>query len=79
MKTIFLISSIFYILGLKIGHKIDILRNYNPIEKISATKQVIKETVKPVYYQDEVKPENKADSTMSKQNVKKKEAKTDQF
>lgn len=79
MKTIFLISSIFYILGLKIGHKIDIFRNYNPIEKISATKQVIKETVKPVYYQDEVKQENKADSTMSKQNVKKKEAKTDQF
>lgn len=77
MKTIFLISSIFYILGLKIGHKIDVFRNYNPIEKISTTKQVIKEAVKPVYFQDEVKQKSTADSTMSGQITKKKEVNKD--
>ncbi len=79
MKTIFLISSIFYILGLKIGHKIDIFRNYNPIEKITTTKQVIKEAVKPVYFQDEGKQKSQADSTKSKQITEKKEVNTNHF
>jgi hypothetical protein len=79
MKTIFLISSIFYILGLKIGHKIDVFRNYNPIEKITTTKQVIKEAVKPVYFQDEVKQKSKADSTSNRQITEKKELNTNQF
>ena len=34
MKAIILISSIFYILGLKIGNKVDIVKKSNPIEKI---------------------------------------------
>ncbi|MBN1987365.1 MAG: hypothetical protein JW761_13725 [Prolixibacteraceae bacterium] len=34
MKAIILISSIFYILGLKIGNKIDIVKRANPVEKI---------------------------------------------
>ena len=34
MKAIILISSIFFILGLKIGNKIDIVKKSNPIEKI---------------------------------------------
>ncbi|MCG6187798.1 hypothetical protein [Maribellus maritimus] len=34
MKAIILISSIFYILGLKIGNKIDIVKKANPVEKI---------------------------------------------
>jgi hypothetical protein len=34
MKAIILISSIFYILGLKIGNKIDIVKKTNPVEKI---------------------------------------------
>ncbi len=34
MKAIILISSIFYILGLKIGNKIDIVKKSHPIEKI---------------------------------------------
>ncbi len=43
MKAIILISSIFYILGLKISNKIDIVKKANPVEKIitntiSATK-----------------------------------------
>ena len=34
MKAIILISSIFYILGLKLGNKIDIVKKSNPVEKI---------------------------------------------
>lgn len=79
MKTIFLISSIFYILGLKIGHKIDVFRNYNPIEKITTTKQVIKDAVKPVYFQDEVKQKSTADSTSTGQVNEKKEVNTNHF
>jgi hypothetical protein len=79
MKTIFLISSIFYILGLKIGHKIDLFRNYNPIEKITTTKQVIKEAVKPVYFDDEVKQKSTADSTVNGQITEKKEVNKTHF
>jgi hypothetical protein len=79
MKTIFLISSIFYIIGLKIGHKIDVFKNYNPIEKITTTKQVIKEAVKPVYFQDEVKQDNKNDSTKLENIADKKEVNENHF
>jgi len=34
MKAIILISSIFYILGLKISNKIDLVKRSNPVEKI---------------------------------------------
>ena len=34
MKAIILISSIFYILGLKIGNKIDLVKKSNPPEKV---------------------------------------------
>lgn len=34
MKAIILVSSIFYILGLKLGNKIDIVKKSNPVEKI---------------------------------------------
>ncbi|MCD6355549.1 MAG: hypothetical protein J7L95_08365 [Prolixibacteraceae bacterium] len=34
MKIIILISSIFYILGLKISNRIDFLKKSNPVEKI---------------------------------------------
>ncbi len=34
MKAIILISSIFYILGLKIGNKIDLVKKSIPVEKI---------------------------------------------
>jgi hypothetical protein len=79
MKTIFLISSIFYIIGLKIGHKIDVFKNYNPIEKITTTKQVIKEAVKPVYFQDEVKQDIKTDSTRIEKIADKKEVNEKHF
>uniref|UniRef100_UPI0032161F05 hypothetical protein n=1 Tax=uncultured Draconibacterium sp. TaxID=1573823 RepID=UPI0032161F05 len=35
MKAIILISSIFYILGLKISNKIDLIKKVNPVEKIT--------------------------------------------
>lgn len=38
MKTIIVISSIFYILGLKIGNKIDLVKKSIPIEKIITIK-----------------------------------------
>jgi len=79
MKTIFLLSSIFYLLGLKIGHKIDVFSNYNTIEKITTTKQVIKEAVKPVYFNDEVKQKSSSDSTKSRQITEKKELNTNHF
>jgi hypothetical protein len=34
MKTIIFISSIFYILGLKLGHKTDIFKKAIPVEKV---------------------------------------------
>lgn len=79
MKTIFLITSIFYVLGLKIGHKIDIFRNYNPIEKITTTKKVIRKAVKPVNFQDEVQKKSKADSTRSVQIADKKVVNSNHF
>jgi hypothetical protein len=38
MKAIILISSIFYILGLKIGNKIDLVKKSNPAEKVITEK-----------------------------------------
>lgn len=42
MKAIILISSIFYILGLKIGHKIDLVKKENPVKTISIATKVEK-------------------------------------
>ena len=38
MKAIILISSIFYILGLKISNKIDLVKRNNPVDKIITNK-----------------------------------------
>ena len=62
MKAIILISSIFYILGLKIGHKIDLFKSSNPVQKISTTSNAIKQATNVVYFSDEVKPKTSADS-----------------
>ena len=62
MKSILLFSSIFYILGLKIGHKIDLFKNHNPVEKISTTTNDVKQTTKAVYFNDEVKLKSDTDS-----------------
>lgn len=62
MKAIILFSSIFYLLGLKIGHKIDFFKNVNPVEKISTTTNAVKQATKAVYFNDEVKLKTDADS-----------------
>lgn len=43
MKAIILISSIFYILGLKISNKIDLIKKSTPVEKVII--QSVKQTV----------------------------------
>lgn len=53
MKAIILISSIFYILGLKIGNKIDLVKKVNPVETITAT-TTIKEPQKCCHYVKEL-------------------------
>lgn len=62
MKAIILLSSIFYILGLKIGHKIDIFRTTNPVQKITTTTNAVKTAAKSVYFSDEIKKTPAADS-----------------
>jgi hypothetical protein len=62
MKAIILISSIFYILGLKIGHKIDLFKSCNPVQKISTTTNAVKQATKAVYFSDEVKSKTSPDS-----------------
>jgi|GEM_PF-1393836 len=54
MKSIILISSIFYFLGLKIGHKIDLFTNHQKVEKLTVTKDIVKPVSKPVNFSDEV-------------------------
>lgn len=53
MKAIILISSIFYILGLKIGHKIDLVKKVNPAKTITITTK-IKEPMKCCEYAKEI-------------------------
>ncbi|MCF6333432.1 MAG: hypothetical protein L3J11_09130 [Draconibacterium sp.] len=62
MKSIIIISSIFYILGLKIGNKIDLLKRSIPVEKIITHK--IKEIIpqKSFHYVEEATPEMKVDT-----------------
>jgi len=79
MKAIILISSIFYILGLKIGHKIDLFKNYNPIQKISTTTEAVKKATKAVYFSDEVQPKTSADTIKSEDVKDKKEAEKNPF
>ncbi len=79
MKTIILISSIFYILGLKIGHKIDFFKNCNPVQKISTTTNAVKQAAKAVYFNDEVKSANSADSVKSVDVKEKKTAEAKHF
>jgi len=79
MKAIILISSIFYILGLKIGHKIDLFKSYNPVQKISTTTNAVKQATKAVYFSDEVKQKSSADSLKNAGVTVKKEAEKNHF
>jgi hypothetical protein len=79
MKTIILISSIFYILGLKIGHKIDFFKHYNPVEKISTTTNAVKQAAKSVYFYDETKQKSSPDSIKNVRVVDKKAVEKNHF
>lgn len=70
MKAIILFSSIFYILGLKIGHKIDLFKNYNPVEKITTTTNAVKQVTKAICF-NEVKIKSDADSLKNESAVDK--------
>jgi len=71
MKSLILFSSLFYILGLKIGHKIDLFKNYNPVEKITSTTNAVKSASKVFYFGDEPSDKSKADSVKIEDAVKK--------
>ena len=49
MKAIILISSIFYILGLKIGNKIDLVKKSHPVDKVITEKAKV-EKQKPHFF-----------------------------
>jgi hypothetical protein len=58
MKSFLLFSSIFYLLGLKIGHKIDLFKNHHPVEKISTTKDIVKPVTKSIDFNQELESKN---------------------
>jgi hypothetical protein len=62
MKTIILISSIFYILGLKIGNKIDLIKKSNPVDKIIYYEQKAEEPKKCCEYTKEIAKKADCDS-----------------
>jgi len=76
MKAIILLSSIFYILGLKIGHKIDIIRTANPVQKITTTTNAVKSVAKSVYFTDEVKKTTAVDTLKQNDSVNRKTEET---
>lgn len=76
MKAIILLSSIFYILGLKIGHKIEIIRSANPVHKITTTTNAVKSAAKSVYFSDETKKTPAADSLKSESSANSKTEET---
>lgn len=53
MKTILLLSSIFYILGLKLGHTINFVKAPNPVQKITNTTNAVKSAAKSISFSDE--------------------------
>nr|WP_319569974.1 hypothetical protein [uncultured Draconibacterium sp.] len=55
MKALILISSIFYILGLKISNKIDLVKKSSPVEKIITHKAKTTELEENASFEAEVK------------------------
>ena len=65
MKAIILISSIFYILGVKISNKIDLFKHANPVEKIITNKITPTQPAKSVYFKEEIQLKSETDSIKS--------------
>ena len=55
MKAIILISSIFYILGLKISNKFELIKRSHPVEKTISTTIQEKQSVNAVKFDEEIK------------------------
>jgi hypothetical protein len=62
MKAIILISSIFYVLGLKISNKIDFVKRINPVEKIINNVIPPKKTDKVYRFHDDAEKKPEADT-----------------
>lgn len=62
MKAIILISSIFYILGLKIGNKIELVKKNNSNEKIITEKVKAEKPLDCCKYTDQVAIKSKTDT-----------------
>ncbi len=62
MKTILLLSSIFYILGLKLGHTINFVKAPNPVQKITNTTNAVKSAAKSINFSDESRKVSSADT-----------------
>ena len=54
MKAIILISSIFYILGLKISNKIDLVKKSNPVDTIITNQIISAPSSKTINLKDEM-------------------------
>lgn len=65
MKAIILISSIFYVLGLKISNKIDFVKRINPVEKIINNAIPPKKTDKVFHFHDDADKKPEADTLKS--------------
>ena len=62
MKAIILISSIFYILGLKISNQIDLVKKSNPVDTIITNKISPMPPSKTIYLKDEASLKTLADT-----------------
>jgi len=62
MKAIILISSIFYILGLKIGDKIDLTTGTIEVKEITAPEVTPKKSETTIEYKEEINNQTQTDS-----------------
>lgn len=70
MKALILISSIFYILGLKISNKIDLVKKSNPVEKIITHKVEATDSEKNATFESNTKEESsETEQTESKESL----------
>lgn len=70
MKALILISSIFYILGLKISNKIDLVKKSNPVEKIITHKVNAAEPEKNATFEADAKQDTpKEEKTIAKESM----------
>ena len=72
MKTILLLSSIFYILGLKLGHTINFVKAPNPVQKITNTTNAVKSAAKSISFSDESSKITAADTVKNGNETEKK-------